>query len=226
MPLKQSGESADLQAIDRRDHGVGWMAYPNETMQRASHAIEVDGEVWVADPVDAEGLDDLLAEYGDVAGTVVLLDRHKRDAAAVANRHDASVYVPEWMDDVVPELDARVERVHTELEDTGIGVHKIVNNRFWQEAVLMVEDRGELVVPEAVGTADYFTTGKERLGVHPMLRPFPPGKLRRFSPERVLVGHGEGVHEDAAAALSDAISGSLARTPKLYGKNLKNLILG
>jgi hypothetical protein len=226
MPFKESGESAALREIDRREHGVGWMAYPNETMQRASHAIEVDGEVWVADPVDAEGLDGLLAEFGDVAGTVVLLDRHKRDAAAIANRHGVSVHVPEWMDDVAPDLDAPVERVHTELADTGIGVHKIVNNRFWQEAVLYVEDRGTLVVPEAVGTADYFRTGSERLGVHPMLRPFPPGNLRRFSPERVLVGHGEGVHEDAAAALADALSGSLARTPKLYGKNLKNLILG
>ncbi|WP_166377168.1 hypothetical protein [Halorubrum sp. BOL3-1] len=34
---------------------------------------------------------------GDVAGVVVLQDRHTRDAAAVARRHGVPVFVPEWM---------------------------------------------------------------------------------------------------------------------------------
>jgi hypothetical protein len=224
--MKASGPAVEFREIDRRDGGVGWMAYPDETMQRASHAVAVDGDVWVCDPVDVEGLDDLLAEYGDVAGVVILLDRHKRDSAAVANRHDVPVYVPEWMDGVGRDVDAPTERVRVELTDSNIGVHRLVDNRFWQEACLLVEDRGELVVPESVGTASYFLSGDERLGVHPMLRLLPPKRLAGFTVDRVLVGHGAGVHEDATAALQDAIAGSRRRTPRLYGSIVKNAVVG
>lgn len=223
--MKGSGEAA-LREIDRWDHGVGWMAYPDEQMRRASHAFEVDGDVWVVDPVDAEGLDDLLADLGEVAGVVILLDRHKRDSAAIATRHDVAVHVPDWMDGVAGDLDAPVERVHTELADTGYGVHEVVNNRFWQEAALYGEDTGTLVVPESVGTAAYFTNEDEPLGVHPMLRMLPPKQLRRLDPERVLVGHGAGVHENAGAALRDAIDNSRSGAPGLYVKTFKNLVLG
>lgn len=226
MPMKGSGAATEYREIDRRDAGVGWIAYPDETMQRASHAFAIDGDVWVCDPVDVEGLDDLLAEFGEVAGVVTLLDRHKRDAAAIANRHGVAVHVPEWMTGVVDDIDAPTERIHLELADTGVGVHKLVDNRFWQEAALYIEDRNELIVPESVGTADYFLVGSERLGVHPMLRLKPPKKLRRFSPDRVLVGHGAGISENATEALSNAVSGARARTPGLYVKNLRKLVLG
>jgi len=226
MPMKGSGPATDFEEIDRRDEGVGWIAYPDERMQRASHAFAVDGEVWVVDPVDVDGLDDLLAEFGDVAGVVTLLNRHKRDADTVANRHDVSVYVPELMDGVAGKLDAPVERVHRELGDTGVGVHKLVDNAFWQEAALLIADRNTLVVPESVGTASYFRAASERLGVHPMLRLIPPKKLRRFSPDRVLVGHGAGIHEDAARALEKAVSGSRTKSPGLYAKTLKEFVLG
>lgn len=224
MPMKGSGPATDFREIDRRDEGVGWIAYPNERMQRASHAFVVNGEVWVVDPVDVDGLDDLLAEYGEVAGVVTLLDRHKRDAATVANRHDVAVHVPDWMDGVASEMDAPVERVRSELTE-GCGVHRLIDNAVWQEAVVSIEDSGTLIVPEAVGTAEYFLAGSERLGVHPALRLIPPRrKLRQFSPERVLVGHGAGVHEDAAEALSDALDGSRSRAPGLYAKTLKQFI--
>jgi hypothetical protein len=226
MPMKGSGEPAEVREIDRREHGVGWIPFPDERMQRASHAFEIDGEVWLMDPVDFDGLDDLVTEFGDVAGVVILLDRHKRDSAAIANRHDVSVHVPEWMDGVVEELDAPTERVHRELGDTGAGVHKLVDNRFWQEAAVMIEEQGTLIVPESVGRAEYFLSGRERLGVHPMLRMKPPKRLRRFSPDRVLVGHGDGVHENATEALHDAVANSRSRTPALYGKITKNLIFG
>jgi len=69
MELKADGD-ADLHEIDRFDRGVGWIAYPGEAMERASHAIAVPNEesetddVWVFDPVDAPGVDDLLADPG------------------------------------------------------------------------------------------------------------------------------------------------------------------
>ena len=226
MPMKGSGAPTEVREIDRREHGIGWIAYPDERMQRASHAFEIDGEVWLMDPVDFDGLDGLVTEFGDVAGVVTLLDRHKRDAAAVATRQDVSVHVPEWMDGVVEDIDAPTERVHRELADTGAGVHKLIDNRLWQEAAIMIEDQGTLIVPEAVGTAEYFLSSSERLGIHPALRLKPPKQLRRFSPDRVLVGHGAGVHEDATTALHEAVAKSRARTPALYGKITKNLIFG
>lgn len=224
MPMKGSGEATEWREIDRRDHGVGWLAFPDERMQRASHAVEVDGDVYVIDPVDVTGLDDLLEEFGEVAGVCIGLDRHKRDSAKLANRHDVPVYVPDFFDGVAEELDAPTERVHREIGDSGIGVHEIVDNRFWQEAAFYVEDYDDLVVTEAVGTADYFLGKGERLGVHPMLRLNPPRKLKRFEPDVVVCGHGAGIHEDATAALHDAVGNAWTKAPSAYGKALKNAL--
>ncbi|QSG05794.1 Metallo-beta-lactamase superfamily enzyme [Halapricum desulfuricans] len=216
-----------MREIDRYDGGVGWMAHPDERMQRASHAVVGEsGGVWVLDPVDADGLDGLLAEYGEVAGVAVLLDRHKRDAAAVARRHDVSVYVPEWMDGVAPKLDAPVERVRADLGGSGFEVHELIDTPLWQEAALYGEHDGTLVVPEALGTAEYFLASGESLGVHPALRLKPPRSLRRFAPERLLVGHGEGVLTDAARAIADALDGSRRRAPKLYAQTIQSMLFG
>lgn len=229
MPMKGSGTS-ELREIDRWEDGVGWIAYPDEGMQRASHAfVGDDGGVWVVDPVDADGLDDLLAELGDVAGVVVMLDRHKRDSAAIANRHDVSVYVPDWMTGVASELDAPVQRFGRQLADTGYRAITVRDSSVppWQEVALYHEESGTLVVPESVGAADYFLAPGESLGVHPMLRLFPPERaLGSLSPERILVGHGPGVTSGAATALRDALDGSRRRSPSLYGKTLRMFVTG
>jgi hypothetical protein len=220
MPMKGSG-SAALTAVDRFDAGVGWIAYPDETMERASHAVVSDGELWVFDPIDADGVDDLLAEFdADVGGVVVGLDRHERDAAAVATRHDVPVYVPAWMSGVADSFDAPVERFDGELAD--FAVERVVDNPIWQEAVFF--DGETLVVPESLGTVSYFRAPGEALGVHPMLRVLPPKSLRQYDAERLLVGHGEGVSEDVHTEIRDAIDGSRSRAPGLYLDNLKGLI--
>jgi hypothetical protein len=233
MGLKGSGLATEWREIDRfettasgrtSDAGVGWIAYPEEAMQRASHALAVDGDVWVVDPVDAQGIDDLLADLGSVAGVVVLLDRHRRAAAALANRHDVAVHLPAVMDDVADDVDAPVEQFRGELADTGYRAHTVVDNFAWTEVALYGEHNDVLVVPEAVGTTDYFLARGERLGVHPALRLTPPRTLARFAPERVLVGHGAGIHEDATRALDDALSGARGRTPGLYLKNLRSFL--
>ncbi len=226
MPMKGDG-STTLAEIDRFDGGVGWVAYPNETMQRASHALDTDEGLWLVDPVDADSLDELLAEFGEVAGVVVCLDRHKRDAAQIARRHDVSVHIPRWMSDVASKIDAPTERVDGQLSGTDYELFEIRNSSVppWQEAGLYNPDTGTLVVPESVGTASYFTVESERLGVHPMLRMVPPRKtLGRFTPERVLVGHGAGVLDDAADALAAALAGSKRNTLSLYGKTAKQFL--
>jgi hypothetical protein len=232
MPMKGSGLATDWEEIDRyesadgREAGVGWIAYPEEGMERASHAVAVDGEVWVIDPVDVEGLDDLLAELGTVAGVVVLLDRHKRDAAAVATRHGVDVYLPEFMQETGTDIDAPVETVRRSLLDTGFTVRTVVDNFAWSEAALYRADSGTLIVPEAVGTSDYYLAGEERLGVHPALRLVPPRALRGLEARRILAGHGRGIHEDAAASLSEALRNSRSRTPQLYLKTLRMFLPG
>jgi len=219
MPMKGSG-AGDLTVVDRFEGGVGWIAHPEETMRRASHAVESDGGLWIIDPVDAEGLDDLLSEYAAPEGVVVLLDRHKRDAAAVANRHDVAVYVPEWMDGVAGDIDAPTRRFGAEL--AGFRVDRLIDNPLWQEATLF--DGETLVVPEALGTVEYFRAPAEDLGVHPMLRVLPPTDLRSYDPDRLLVGHGAGIFEDVGPTIRRAIDEGRGRAPSLYLKNVRGLL--
>lgn len=223
------GGDAPMRVIDEWDDGAGWIAHPDEAMERASHALAVDGDVWVVDPVDADGVDDLLANLGDVVGVVVALDRHKRDCDAVAKRHDVPIYVPDWMSGVAGEFDADVERFGRSLGDSGYRSITVRDTGLpqWQELGLYNEDVGTLLVSESVGTADFFRAAGERLGVHPALRLFPPRRtLGGLSPERIRVGHGEGVSEDAAGALQQALADSRRNAAGLYGKQLRSFVTG
>jgi hypothetical protein len=225
VPLKKTEPATDYEEIDRWDGGVGWIAHPNEAMLRASHALATDEGVWVVDPVDAPGIDELIAEFTDVAGVAVLLNRHYRDADAVARRHDVPVSVPSRFDQI-PDLDAPLRRFDDRLPGTDYRVLTVADTFRWEEAALYDEDSGTLVVSESVGNAPYFTTPGERLGVHPMRRLLPPSALHGLNPDRVLLSHGRGVTDDAARALADAIRGSRRRVPKLYAQNLRMLLQG
>lgn len=223
--MSLNGTTADPRVIDRWPDGVGWLAYPDETMQRASHAIAGGEGVWLLDPVDGPGVDELVADLGDVAGVVVCLDRHTRDAAAIARRHDVPVYLPDRMTGVADELDATVDRFGAELADTGFRAVTVRNSSVppWQEVALT--DGRTLYVSEAVGTAPYFLAPGERLGVHPMLRLFPPRRaLGSFYPERIVVGHGEGVFDGASASLAAALDGARRRAPAAYVGALRAML--
>jgi hypothetical protein len=207
-----------LEVVDHWQGGISWtLAEEVDAMHRTSHAVETEEGVWVIDPVDAPGLDDELAELGEVVGVTLLLDRHKRDTAAVAERHGVPVSLPEALAGVADDLDTETEVYSRALPDTAFRTITVVDNRLWHEVALYDREGGTLIVPEAVGTVDFFRTGSERLGVHPGLRLFPPRKaLGDLSPERVLVGHGPGVFDDAANALRVALSRSRKSAPKYY----------
>ena len=81
------------------------------------------------------------------------------------------------------------------------------------EAALWWPARRVLVCADALGTVGYFKTRDERIGVHPFLRLMPPRRLATLAPEHVLVGHGEGLHEDAAAAVREAVATARRRLP-------------
>ena len=231
MPMKGDGPT-QVETVDRWAGGVGWIAYPSERMQRASHVLDTEAGTYVVDPVDGKGVDDLITGFGDVAGVVVALDRHKRDSAAVARRHGVPVFVPRFMTGVPDDLDAPVERFDDTLPGSSYRAVTVVDNPFWKEVALYhpgepggPNEGGTLKIAEAIGTVDYYTAPGERLGVHPMLRGFPPrGSLREFSPERLLVGHGAGVASDATAALREALRGSRRNMPALYAKTVRGFL--
>ena len=223
--MKASG-GGSVNEIDRWEGGAGWIAHPEEEMQRASHALTGEDGVWAIDPVDVPGLDEFLSNLGEVAGTVVTVDRHRRDAASIARRHDVPVHIPAWMSGVERKLDGPVERLGGRLGETGFEVRRVVDNPFWQEAALYDPDRRVLFAPEALGTVDYYLAPGERVGVHPMLRPLPPRELGRLEVERLLCGHGEGVPTGAGMAVSAALSGARRNAPELYLKTLRNALGG
>jgi hypothetical protein len=150
----------------------------------------------VIDPVDEDGLDDRLLALGEPAGVIQLLDRHNRDCATVAARLGVPLH---YLDAPAP------------FEAIRIGTPPK-----WNEIALWWPERKVLVCADALGTVPrYFCAPGERLGVHPLLRLFPPRRLARLDPERVLVGHGAGVHEDATAAMREALDGARSRIPAL-----------
>ncbi len=240
MPIKASRPGAAPRIVDDEPYGLTWLAHPEESMQRASHALAVDGEVWLVDPVDAAGVDDAVEALGEVAGVVVLVDRHTRDAAAFARRFDVAVHLPDPLGDVGDDLDVPVERFAGELADTGYRARPVVRNRFWREAALVREggdgsgdggggedDGGTVVVPEALGTTPFYCAPGERVGVNAALRLWPPRRqLADLDPERLLVGHGPPVLERAGPAIRDALAGARRRAPRAYWRAVREAVRG
>ncbi|WP_079255020.1 hypothetical protein [Halococcus hamelinensis] len=214
MSTYARGESPTFQPIDRFEAGVGWIAHPDEDGRRASHAICGNDGVWAIDPLDAPGIDDLLAEFGEVTGVAILSAYHSRDASAIAERHGVSVHVPQWMDRVVERITAPVERCTWSFGDSGFAIQRFVPFPGWSEAFAYRESDQTLYIPETLGTAPLYTVGAERIGVYLLCRPFPPQSyLLGTNPERILVGHGNGILENAETALTDALSNARRRFP-------------
>lgn len=208
--------------VDMWDGGLTWIAHTGETMQRASQALIGAEGLWLIDPVDMPGLDDILDELGPVVGVAVLLDRHTRDVASIANRHAVPIAVPETLQSTVADVAVPVVPIETVTDQTGFECLSVIDMPGWHEYALY--DGETLVVAEALGTAAYFRGAGEQLGVHPMLRLRPPRKaFREVFPERILVGHGPGLRRDGTAALHDALAGARRRAPQVYLRGLGKL---
>ena len=181
---------------DETDWGFGWLQ--EERLARCSHALRAEGRVWVFDPVDLPGVEERIRGLGEPAGVIQLLDRHRRDCAALAGRLGVPLHetpfdgVPGAPFDPVP----------------------IVRHRLWREVALWWPEEQVLLCGDALGTLGYFVAPGELLGVHPLLRLTPPKALSRFAPRHVLCGHGAGVHGDEAApALAEALATARRRLP-------------
>ena len=182
--------------VDELDFGFGWIAPEPAFMQRCSHAIVAGGKVWLIDPVLEDGVLQRVQTLGEPAGVLQLVDRHGRDCAHIAEKLG------------VPHL----EVPHVAPGGSAFEVLPVVRRRRWQEVALWIPEHRTLVCTEAVGTAQYYRAPSERLAVHPFLRLTPPRSLLAVEPAHILVGHGAGVHDDAAAALREAIGHARRQT--------------
>ena len=183
--------------VDEIGFAFGWIAPEPRFMERASHVLTAEGRVWVIDPVADEDALARARELGDPAGVLQLLDRHGRDCRTVAEQLGVPHYeVPEQSPAGAP-----------------FEVLPLLRRRWWHEVALWYPDQRTLVCADAVGTAQYYRAPEERLGVSPLLRLTPPRRLLAVEPAHVLVGHGEGIHEDAAATLREAVRLARRRTP-------------
>jgi hypothetical protein len=159
--------------------GLSWVI--DEPLTRTSHALADGGRVWLVDPVDEpEALERALA-LGTPAAVLQLLDRHGRDCAALAARLG------------VPHL-----KVPRAVPDSPFDAVQVLHVRGWHEAALWWPERRVLVVAETLGTNGLYRMGPGAVGVHLLLRAKPPGALRAFTPDHLLVGHGAGVHDGDA----------------------------
>lgn len=176
-------------------------------MARASCAIAVEGGCLIVDPVDAPGLDEALAPLGPPLGVVTLLDRHQRDAAAVASRLGCRRVLPRALDGEGVRLDGVEERT-------------VTKGRGWKEALLWLPERRLLVCAEAVGTGPFFLARDgDRLGVHPLSRVLRIGDaFAGLRPDVLAVGHGQPLTENAAEALEQALARKVRDIPRAWGR--------
>ncbi|WP_423744157.1 hypothetical protein V5735_14470 (plasmid) [Haladaptatus sp. SPP-AMP-3] len=125
MPMYERGDADGIRVIDRWEDGIDWLAHPGEDGHRASHAVRgPDGDVWLFDPLNAPGVDELVAELGEVAGVAVFSNWHARDADSFARRHDVTVHLPRWMDRIAERVDAPVQRYGHEVGSSGFHVRR------------------------------------------------------------------------------------------------------
>lgn len=186
-----------MHVVDEIGFAFGWMSPVPPFMHRTAHAVAAGGRVWVIDAIDDEGIDERIRALGDPAGVLQLLDRHGRDCARVAERLGVPHYaVPQSAPAGAP-----------------FEIVPLVDRKRWREVAAWFPEHRTLVSADAVGTSPHYLARGERLAVAPLLRWRPPRELLAYEPEHVLVGHGEGVHEDAAAALRDGVTHAARRLP-------------
>ncbi len=170
-------------------------------MERAFHALVDDGRVWLVDPLDLPELD-AVEELGRPAGVLQLLDRHNRDCAEIAARLD----VPHLnLPDAVP--------------DSPFEAIPVLRVPGWKETALWWPQREALIVAEALAGNPMHTGGEQAVGIHFLLRAWPPGALRGYRPRHLLLGHGHALHgPDAAAGVETAYARSRRDLPRVLLK--------
>ncbi len=178
-----------VKLIQPFEHGLSWVM--DEWMQRASHALVVDGKVWLVDPVDVPEAIEQARQLGEIAGVIQLLDRHPRACKSLAEHYEVPLH-----------------RLPDDLPGTPFQIIPVLSGKAWTERAIWWPDTGTLVVAEQLGTNPYFALSKASpVGVHPMMRGFVHKRVGDKLPvQHLLVGHGAPLHDNAATALATAYS--------------------
>ena len=74
-----------VKTYDEYEFGLTWVL--DEPMQRASHALVVNGGLWLVDPVAVDDALERALALAEPAGVLQLLDRHGRDCAQLAEQY-------------------------------------------------------------------------------------------------------------------------------------------
>src|SRR3954469_19346782 len=163
--------------------GLTWQA--GDMLQRTAHALADDGRVWLVDPFEDDEALGRAAALGEIAGVLQLFAAHNRDGEALAQRLGAPFLK---LPDAIPDSPFTV-----------LNLDKLV----WRERALWWPERKGLVVPESVGSGQFYAVGPGPVGVHMVRRVLPPGDLRSYVPEHLLMGHGPPIHgPEATTALA------------------------
>ena len=196
-----------IRFCDEFESGFGWIV--DEFLLRCSHALVVEGRVWLVDPVKGDGVEERIRAAGEPAGVIQLLDRHNRDCRAFAERFAVPHYhVP-----------------RAPIEGAPFEFLPVRDNRFWREVALWWPSSRVLVCADALGTVPSLRVGGERLAHHPLLRVSPPRRLGEVDPRHVLCGHGEGIHGDeAGTAVREAIATARRRLPRAWLQGARALL--
>ncbi|MCW2920617.1 MAG: hypothetical protein JWL76_491 [Thermoleophilia bacterium] len=207
-------------------YGFSWTPADDNAMELHSHALRDGDEVWLIDPIDGDVLDVALSDLGGrVAHVVVLLDRHQRDSAALAERYGARLHVVAGP--IRQDVPTRSERFDTAIDGSPFTVVPVRSNgKLWQERALWWPEHELLVVAEALGSSDAFRAGSDAaVAVHPVLRLVPPrSAFVNAVPKTILFGHGPAVTEDATTALRTALAESRTATPKFLVESARSAI--
>jgi len=183
------------------EHPLGLTWQGGDQLSRTSHALVDDGRVWLIDPfIDEEALSRALS-LGEIVGVIQLFVGHNRDSEALASRFGVPLLK---LPDVVPDSPFSVLSLDLLL---------------WKERALWWPQKKGLIVAESIGAGQFYAVGPGPTGVHMIRRAVPPGNLRAFLPEHLLMGHGPSLHGgDAAAGLIDALDRSRRDIPTLARK--------
>lgn len=231
MPIRIDEPGTDPRLLPAWEGGVGWIAHPAEAMQRASHLLVGEDGLWIVEPVALQSYEAIFAALpgewgpGDVVGVTIVMDRHRRDAAALAEHFDVPVVLPEPLSGLAGELPAEtvLER-GDRLGDSHWELHPIARSRLGTEVALYHRQHRALYVPEALGSSATYVVRGEPLGVHPVSRLRLPRVLLEFDADRILVGHGDGVSENAAEHVERVIGRARRDAPRAYAGALRAML--
>ena len=184
---------------------VGWQRYSLE-----SYAIEQPSGCVLIDPSDYPPHSIGAIERFGVSHVVITNHWHERASAMMRGRFGAQVWAPEGD---LAELES-VEPDHVYGADTelpaglqAIALGTITNG---EHALLWAENRGVLLVGDALGTTSYWTHNEGQVGAHPRAR--PPHALKGLLElpfTSLTVGHGQPILDVAKEALRRYLSEAL-----------------